>query len=62
VSQLRHIMARLGTGTGHAKLPEFQVAIAPMGYVPTYPVAGWGEANFVGSQPRAFPSKRQAVV
>jgi hypothetical protein len=62
VSQLRHIRARLGTGTGRAKLPEVQVAIAPLGYLPTYPVAGWGEAKIVASPPRAFPSKRQAVV
>ena len=62
VSQLRHFRARLGIGTGRAKLPEFQVAIAPMRYVPTYLFAGWGEAKIVASPPRALPPKRQAAV
>jgi hypothetical protein len=60
VSQVRRFRAKLGTGTGRDKLPEFRIAIARLWCV-MYPVASCGETKIVASPPRAFPPRWQAA-
>jgi hypothetical protein len=60
VSQVKRIRAKLGAGTGRAKLPEFRFVIARLWCV-MYPVASCGETKIVASPPRTFPPKWQAA-